>query len=403
MTAKSSLAEILQHVQQQIRADFEKTRLLPHSGDAGTAREDLIRRFLEDGYLPHRYEVAPGSSHVFSTSGHRSKQIDLLLYDRLSTPRLLSAASVGIYPVECCYGMIEIKTGIDKWDTLRVGLENVAAFKRLQVRQGRHLSPHNSFGVIVAYEGSLKDETLLEKLCRWESEHDRQEWPNLIAILDRGVFGHFSQESRGLSLHTSEIVSAQELQPSRLLAGADDTLLYFYLCLVDLLNAIALPPTSLHYYASLPNTTEKHSYDWLTGNTAECEKHERYRLVLSEETLERILDACPVGAERDLAEVLNEATGTSVWSPGHLPVKVCSVYNPDKHPLSKIMSVRFGAGSRAAQHQLVQIDGRVVSLPGYYVFREQMTPCPHCDPVAIPAELTPDVWQDALGRRSVDP
>jgi len=100
-------------IQEKLTIDFKESGSVKHPGDKGTAREKIICNFLtKEEYLPKRYALSAGSSHVLSSSGHISGQIDLLLYDALNAPRLFSVGEIQYFPIESTFGMIEAKSDL---------------------------------------------------------------------------------------------------------------------------------------------------------------------------------------------------------------------------------------------------------------------------------------------------
>lgn len=394
------LTETFRGVQERLISEFRSTKPIQHPGDVGTARETLIRDFLtKNGYLPTRYGLAPGSSHVLSSSGHISDQIDLLFYDPQSAPKLLSFGDIGYFPIECCYGLIEAKSNINSKNVLHDGLEKLASYKRLKVRRQSQLAPSDGFGILVAHTSSLEWSTLLKSLKDWEAGRERSEWPNLVVVLDQGIIGHASQSR--LALHTPQLAAVGDAE-AQTLHTEDGVLLCFYLCLIDLLNAINLPPTSLHHYVWLPETSGRHSYVFELGALAEvgdCPHHGQFLRALSEEVLGKILSACPVGSERDVGEALNEAYGDMCTQSLAGGFGRASIYNPDGHPLSRVLVrpcnapfVPPGAWTLSMDYETVTIDERRFILPQFYIVRDRMIrACPKCKFEAIP-EFTIDQW-----------
>ena len=80
---------------------FEKTKKIKHPRDVGTAREEIVRTFLtRTGLLPARYAVSDTSVRVASTTGHLSKELDLLIIDSLDSISLMREDRVyDVFPV----------------------------------------------------------------------------------------------------------------------------------------------------------------------------------------------------------------------------------------------------------------------------------------------------------------
>lgn len=403
------LTKVFRGVQERLISEFRSTMLIDHPGDVGTARETLLRDFLtKHNLLPNRYGITRGSSHVLSSSGHISKQVDLLIYDSQSAPKLLSFGDVGYFPIECCYGLIEAKSNLSSEKLVHDGLAKISSYKQLKVRRKGQLAAADGFGILVAHTSSLAWSTLIESVREWESDRSSSEWPNLVVVLDKGVIGH-SSRSR-LVLGTADLGAAADAQVETLDIN-NDALLCFYLCLIDLLNGIVLPPTSLHDYVWLPTTAGKHSYAFDFGvmdEVGSCPDHGHFLHHLSEEVIGKILEACPIEAECDVGAALDEAYGDMSTRSLAGTYGRASIYNPEGHPLSRVLvrpcNVPMGppgAWTLSMAFVSVTIDERRFVLPRFYVARHGLLgACPKCKSDNIP-EFTIEQWWD-LWMRSVE-
>lgn len=84
---------------------------ISHAGTMGSVNEDYWIEVLRS-YLPNRYNVATGI--VIDSLGHRSDQIDVIVFDRHFTPTLLDQKNHRYIPAEAVYGIFECKPSIDK-------------------------------------------------------------------------------------------------------------------------------------------------------------------------------------------------------------------------------------------------------------------------------------------------
>jgi hypothetical protein len=94
--ANSHLREMLRAAAVRM-ADELKQRLVPHRGELGTAREEIVRQFLRS-YLPRRFEISSG--FVFDAHGNLSQQLDVIIADGMMCPRFSVAGGVHFYPCE---------------------------------------------------------------------------------------------------------------------------------------------------------------------------------------------------------------------------------------------------------------------------------------------------------------
>lgn len=169
----SALAQILSSVADRMLADFKSSGIAKHRGSKGTVREaQLLNNFLQK-YLP-RTVLAEHSGEVIATNGEVSGQCDILIMDP-STPPFWDEEDYRIVPVECLYGVIEVKSFLDTAE-LRSACENIARLKSFpkaayhwdkigQTRwaYGRSWPYVPTVGIVFAYDG-LNIDTLGEVL-----------------------------------------------------------------------------------------------------------------------------------------------------------------------------------------------------------------------------------------------
>lgn len=81
-----------------------------HSGEKGREIEEKIREALAR-VLPEKIGVSHG--FVIDSNDNSSNQMDIVLYDKMNTPKIYNGDSVQILPVESTYACGEIKTMLD--------------------------------------------------------------------------------------------------------------------------------------------------------------------------------------------------------------------------------------------------------------------------------------------------
>jgi len=91
----------------KVRADFEESAHTHHRGSRGTEREEILAKFLEL-YMPGTVEVVH-NAEIITATGESSRQCDIVIVDK-TTPKLRDIKSHRIIPVECVYGVIEVKS-----------------------------------------------------------------------------------------------------------------------------------------------------------------------------------------------------------------------------------------------------------------------------------------------------
>ncbi len=94
-------------------AEFGRTKGTGHGGGRGALREEALRLFLSK-HLPTRFGV--GTGQVVHPSNLMSKQCDIVIYDRLNTPRLMPDETHSLFPVESVLAVIEVKSRLNASD-----------------------------------------------------------------------------------------------------------------------------------------------------------------------------------------------------------------------------------------------------------------------------------------------
>lgn len=138
----------LSSAQNKLTAAIDQIRLsIPHSAEIGTLIEQQFRSQLEE-ILPEKIGVSHG--FVVDSSGGVSKQMDIILYDRLNTPRIFASDGAQMFPVEATYACGEIKTKLNSKE-LTDSFEKCLSYKSLcRKAYIKRISPitttHNLFG-----------------------------------------------------------------------------------------------------------------------------------------------------------------------------------------------------------------------------------------------------------------
>lgn len=100
----------LRHRNDAVAARGREAGFFSHRPTKGSAREWVLRDPLRE-VLPERYGVRGGE--VRSADGTVSTQWDLLVYDRLETPRLYASYGATALPIEGMLAAISVKSQID--------------------------------------------------------------------------------------------------------------------------------------------------------------------------------------------------------------------------------------------------------------------------------------------------
>jgi hypothetical protein len=189
-----------------MHADFEQSRNFSHNGEAGTSREALVREFLAS-YLPFHVE-AVHNAEIVTASGETSPQCDIVLTAR-GTPPFTMLNGYRILPNECVYGVVEVKTKLDK-EKLLDACNKISKLRRMSKDSYRptpgliprktlaHGKVYDFFptsGIIVAFD-SLKLETIGKHLMEWCQTRPPAEWPDSVWVLGKGQLQWQNPDSR---------------------------------------------------------------------------------------------------------------------------------------------------------------------------------------------------------------
>ena len=145
-------------------AEFDRDKTIAHAGTKGSARENILIRFLTRR-LPARYGI--GSGHVFNSKGEWSRQQDILIYDRLNSPLLNHLGSnQSVVPIESILCVIEVKSTLSL-EEIR-DMNSKANDVRSIARHTRHkhlspLRPANPVGILFlgfAFESKITVSTV---------------------------------------------------------------------------------------------------------------------------------------------------------------------------------------------------------------------------------------------------
>jgi len=378
-------------IDEKMKKDFERSSSIKHKGDKGEARENILRNFLSGSkYIPDKFGISEGSSHVISTTGHISKQIDLLIFDKLNSPRLMSIDDIQYFPVESVYGTIEVKSNIDSKDTLYDALNKIKSFKSLKksISTSKNFGGMTlqfpaslGFGILFTYEATLAWKTIFDYIEEFQKKTPNTLWPNLIVVLNQGLIYQLKETANSCIgvFSTEEINKISQMK----LAGypsKNENLLNFYLILMDLLTNMNLPAPPLRSYTTLQIANNKYSYYFTYGPFTEvgkCDKHGNYLRRIIDENIEKILNYCSTIEHSNFLEAIDEAQQNGGFAKDNYErqKRLVKIYNPENLPLSEILV--YSNGGLAFDD--ITIEDEYFLIPHYYSYKEKLiTECPEC-------------------------
>lgn len=181
----NKLQEMLLAKQETLRSILEESKGIKHPVGNGDNSEGGWKEFLEK-ILPKKYGVDNG--YVIDYEGNISDQIDVIIYDNLYSPYIMSSGSgVKYIPAEAVYAIVEIKPTTTK-AYLKYANDKVESVKRLKrtargvtVAGVRRPKPKltNILGILLTKESNItKDETIKKYLEEYTNI-------NLLCALDK--------------------------------------------------------------------------------------------------------------------------------------------------------------------------------------------------------------------------
>ena len=328
--------KVFRGISSKLLSDFEISAQISHNGNIGDFRENSLKEFLENGRLPKRFGI--GNGEIVGYVNNVSKQSDLIIFDQFNSIPLLYDSKVQVYPIDCIYGIVEVKSKLSK-TKLTEGLENIKSVKELSPNDyvvKRTLFMEQTyqrpkpFGFIFAY--SLSDnslDSLTKNLIEWEQENPPEFWPNLIVILGEGIIYHTkSHFDKRIMSDTID----KDCKPTNL-RFKEDSFFHFYSYLLDLCNNVELPKIQIAKYLDLPEKMGKYivgNNDRMIrfGKDGKVDKTKVYRL--KESFIDKIVTWCKKEGDMSNEEFFLKQFGhiPQGTTENHLKQRVY-LYNPD--------------------------------------------------------------------------
>jgi hypothetical protein len=190
-----SLETLLKAAGERMRLTLSE-QLIPHKGELGAEREEIIRKFLQD-YLPKRFDVATG--FLFDSSGRVSDQLDVIIANTLAAPRFETAGGKRFFPCEAVVAVGQIKSTLSSRSEFGKALKNLESAKRLDrsaggtahdILSGEALDPLRNhkdqiFTFLMITGKALIQRSAQEFILEHVLETAPHIWTNVIIALDK--------------------------------------------------------------------------------------------------------------------------------------------------------------------------------------------------------------------------
>ena len=247
------LAALLQAAAEKMSTDLRQ-RLVPHRGELGTAREQIVRDFLK-AHLPRRFDV--GTGFAFDCDGNVSRQLDVVIFDAMICPRFELPGGKLLFPCEAIAAVGQIKSALTSHKELAGAFDNLASVKvldrsahgaaydcgRQETLDPRTNHLHQIFTFLMVIGKSMQPETVADAIVERAFEATVDTLPNVIVSLDRYLVTYRCGDGICPNVMHARGVAIQ------LPKEPNDILLQFYLMLGRALDSIRT--ASLPYWEYL--------------------------------------------------------------------------------------------------------------------------------------------------------
>jgi hypothetical protein len=223
------LREFFLCVQYEMLAQLSVGGLFEHASTAGAATErhwiDLFNR-----YLPQRYRTTP--AFVVDSTGRRSRQIDIAIFDNLYSPLMFPHSSGLHIPAESVYAIFEVKQTVTRqW--IREASEKAASVRRMHrtsvpiIAGGKSRTAIRPAPILAGILGSTSiwsPETFEPNLVSALEDLPKRDRLDLGCALEHGSF---EQIKKGIKVSTP-----------------NESLIFFMLRLLDRLRQMGTAPAA---------------------------------------------------------------------------------------------------------------------------------------------------------------
>jgi len=242
---------------QELLRLYEATSELNETTVMGLLREEFISRFLSE-FLPKRFVIRTRGI-IKSAPGPSSGELDILILDEENLTMFKPLAlwlGEHVFPSEAVYMAIEVERKITS-DKLARCLDKLVSAKRLSrnacfISSGAVIHVYQLYGrrwrvpplltMIFAYDG--EDIMIIsEALDRYIQEKGLKplEYPDMIAILKKGVIAWTEDEEIVMTPTENSRISPIRAEPCQVLA-------FIHIFLTGLLGQLKLPPINVVKY-----------------------------------------------------------------------------------------------------------------------------------------------------------
>jgi len=201
------LEAVFHGIKEKMLIDFKEiSSQITHRGSKGKMREiEIIKEYLSK-YLPGNIGISNGE--IIATNDFVSSECDIVLYEKNSTPYLIHKDGYQVFPIECIYGVIEIKSLLDS-KQLQDSIHKIKELKKMPkaayepqkgpviketTLYGKKWNYFPTIGMIISYD-SIELETLKETYLTEVKDLPLEQYVDSIWILNKGMIIHHNQNT----------------------------------------------------------------------------------------------------------------------------------------------------------------------------------------------------------------
>lgn len=197
-----NLEQTFKGIKDKMLIDFNDiSSQVTHRGSKGKIRErEIVKEYLEK-YLPGNIGIANGE--CISTDGRVSPECDVILYEKNTTPYLIHKDGYQVFPIECVYGVIEIKSKLDR-SQLKDSVDKIIEIKSMpktayEAQKGPIIQSTTLYGkeldyfpticMIFSFD-SIELETLKQHFVEMQKDVPCEKQVDSLWVLNKGMIIH---------------------------------------------------------------------------------------------------------------------------------------------------------------------------------------------------------------------
>ena len=247
------IQSIFKSIAEKIAIDFRyASSEIEHRISKGRVRElEIVEQFLQK-YLPKTIGISHGE--IVSTNGNTSNESDIILYESRTCPYLLDKTGYQIFPIECVYGIIEVKSMLNS-NELEDSFNKILKVKKFpkiayEPQEGAIIHYSNLYdkeweyfptiGCVFAYD-SIDLVTLKNNLEELQKDVPIYERIDSVWVLNKGMI--INWEDSNIKIHPTP-TSQSRLRS----VASDNPLLLMTIHLQQLFQSSWMPRFKIHSY-----------------------------------------------------------------------------------------------------------------------------------------------------------